>query len=95
MAATRDELLDEVVAKIISGNRSTTAANLREVLNDFINAAYISESDGPITSPGDWYLAGNSTTDGSIRVHYNAISGEIEFQKRISGSWTNGPTFAF
>lgn len=41
------------------------------------------------------YLYGNESTDGSIRFHYNTISGEVEFQKRISGVWTNGPTFGF
>lgn len=44
---------------------------------------------------GDSYLLGDSTTDGSVRIHYNTISGEIEFQKRVSGTWTNGFTAGF
>lgn len=31
-------LIDEVIAKILSGNRDTTAANLRETLIDFIDS---------------------------------------------------------
>lgn len=41
------------------------------------------------------YLYGNESTNGSIRFHYNTGTGEIEFQKRVSGVWTNGPTFGF
>ena len=45
-----------------------------------------------IPAAGDWYLSGDSTTDGSIRFHYDAASDEILAQKRISGVWVNGTT---
>lgn len=46
-------------------------------------------------SSGDLYLSGNSTTDGSIRFHYNSGTDEVWLQKRISGTWTTGESFGF
>lgn len=69
MANTRLELLEEVVAKIISGNRSTTAANLREVLNDFIVAAYIPETDGPPTGKYKGKWVGGPYKNGDAVLH--------------------------
>lgn len=75
MANTRAELLNEVIVKITSGNRSTTAAKMRELLNDFINSAYIVATDGPPSSKfkGDWsasptvpYAIGDYVNDSSL-----------------------------
>lgn len=55
---------------------------------NFINA-------GIIPPAGDWYLVGDATTFNSVRIHYNSSSGEIEFQKNLSGTWTNGFTSGF
>jgi hypothetical protein len=47
------------------------------------------------TVAGDVYLFGDSVTNGSVRLHWNSGTSEIEMQKRVAGVWTNGSTFSF
>lgn len=103
MANTRAELLDEVVAKITSGNRSTTAANLREVLNDFIDSAFIPVTDGPPSGKykGEWvsgpYKDGDSVLHSSLLWQANADNTNEE--PGTGPSWdlqiTNNDTYGF
>lgn len=36
---------------------------------------------------GDYYLFGDESTDGSIRIHYNSGGDQVEVQQRASGVW--------